>query len=68
MNKELLHILACPRCHGPLELLTDGDLDRGLTCAACAVLYPIRDGIPVMLVEEAQPLSDATESSPSAQD
>lgn len=52
LNTELLHILACPKCKGGLELLNG---EEGLRCAACAVVYPIRDEIPVMLVEEAVP-------------
>jgi len=54
MQKELLEILACPRCHGQLEAL--GSPLQGLCCHACAVVYPVRDGIPVMLLEEALPL------------
>lgn len=56
MNKELLQLLACPRCRGTLELVEENGQEQGLACAACNVLYPIRDSIPVMLVEEAQPL------------
>ena len=60
MDKELLDILACPRCRGGLELVSEGEGDAasdvGLKCPACAVIYPIRDQIPVMLIEEAQPL------------
>ncbi len=62
MNKELLDILACPRCHGDLAMKNDDTVDVGLSCAACAVVYPIRDDIPIMLVEEAIPL-DAFEKS-----
>ena len=57
MNKELLNILACPRCHGALTLETEGQKDIGLSCPACALLYPIRDDIPIMLVEEAKPFA-----------
>ena len=47
-TEELLRILACPRCLGTLEALTrDG--------RTCRVVYPVRDDIPVMLVEEAVP-------------
>ncbi len=52
--RELLEILACPRCKGPVTLSVSGD---GLICASCEVLYEIRDGIPIMLIEEAKPLS-----------
>ena len=51
---ELLEILACPRCLGPLEAL-GGEEPGGFLCPACAVVYPVRDGIPVMLMEEAVP-------------
>lgn len=55
MDSELLAILACPKCRGPLSLLRRNDADSGLECAACAVIYPIRDEIPVLLIEEAVP-------------
>ena len=48
MDKELLEVLACPVCKVSIEL--DGDW---LVCSECARRYPVRDGIPVMLVEEA---------------
>jgi len=51
VNQELLRILACPACHCRVELV-DGP---ALLCQGCGLKYPIRDGIPVMLVEEAQP-------------
>lgn len=60
MNKELLQLLACPRCRGTLELVAEQGEERGLSCKACAVMYPIRDHIPVMLVEEAVPLNGTT--------
>lgn len=45
-------LLACPRCRGPLI-----DAERGLSlvCGACALAYPVRDGIPIMLIDEARP-------------
>lgn len=53
LNKELLQILACPKCKGGLELL---DREEGLKCGACGVVYPVREEIPVMLVDEAVPV------------
>jgi len=47
---ELLEILACPKCKGDLALTGQRD---GLVCAACAKVYPIREDIPIMLMEEA---------------
>lgn len=52
MDEKLLQLLACPKCRGELALLPAGD---GLSCAGCGVVYPVREGIPVMLVEEAVP-------------
>lgn len=46
---ELLEILACPVDHAAVR--EDGDR---LVCGACGRRYPVRDGIPVMLVEEAE--------------
>ena len=51
--KELLDILVCPKCRGDVELTAGED---GLTCSTCRLLYEIKEGIPVMLVEEAKPL------------
>lgn len=48
--KEILAILACPECKKPVHPLPDGS---GYKCEACRRVYPVRDDIPVMLVEEA---------------
>jgi uncharacterized protein len=48
--KELLAILVCPACKKPVHLLTDSS---GLKCEGCKRIYPVRDDIPVMLIEEA---------------
>lgn len=50
VKPELLEILACPACHAKLELIAD---HSGLKCNACHRVYPIRDEIPVLIVEEA---------------
>lgn len=49
MDKQLLDILACPRCKSSVEEADDG---KALLCKRCQVKYPVRDGIPVMLVDE----------------
>lgn len=54
LSQELLEILACPRCKGEIHL---NEAKDGLICEACGLLYEIRDDIPVMLIEEAKPLS-----------
>ena len=51
INKELLDILVCPKCKGELNL--DEEKER-LVCNECKLAYPIKDDIPVMLIEEAE--------------
>jgi len=51
LSKELLEILVCPLCKTALELKPDGS---GLKCVQCHRVYPIRDDIPVMLMDEAR--------------
>jgi len=53
ISKELLDILACPKCKGAIHLNESQD---GLICDHCRLLYEIRDGIPIMLIDEAKPL------------
>ncbi len=53
VSKELLEILVCPKCKGDLKL---NDSSDGLVCGACSVVFPIKDDIPVMLVDEAKKL------------
>jgi uncharacterized protein YbaR (Trm112 family) len=55
VQADLLKILACLKCKSSLKLTDDKD---GLSCAKCSVVYPIREDIPVMLVEEAVALED----------
>lgn len=50
LDKELLAILACPKCKGDIRLT---DKQDGLICDACRLMYPIKDDIPVMLIDEA---------------
>jgi len=54
INKELLDILACPKCKGTIHLNED---ENGLICESCKLLYEIRDGIPIMLIDEARHLN-----------
>jgi hypothetical protein len=49
IDKELLDILACPACKGDVELK-----DNKIVCKICAKKYPIKDGIPIMLIDEAE--------------
>jgi uncharacterized protein YbaR (Trm112 family) len=50
---ELLQILVCPKCTGELEYR---ESPESLVCHACRLVYPVEDGIPIMLVDEAKPL------------
>ena len=54
IEKELLDILACPKCKGGISLNQSGE---GLVCETCRLVYPIREEIPVMIIEEALPLT-----------
>jgi len=51
ISKELLEILVCPLCKAPVKLTPDS---HGLKCEKCKRVYPIKDDIPVMLVDEAK--------------
>ena len=51
ISEQLLEILVCPACHAKVELKPDGG---GLKCVECKRVYPIRDDIPVMLIDEAK--------------
>jgi len=53
IDPSLLEILACPRCHAPLR---DDPAASELVCTAedCGLAYPVRDGIPVLLIDEAR--------------
>ena len=51
VSKELLDILVCPQCKTPVKLTPD---NQGLKCSTCRRVFPIRDDIPVMLLDEAR--------------
>lgn len=53
IDKELLEIIVCPKCK--TDLLYDEKRDV-LICKVCSVYYPIREDIPILLIEEAQPI------------
>lgn len=56
MDKKLLELLVCPKCKGKLEF---DKKTSELVCNTDALAYPVRDGIPVMLEEEARDLKQA---------
>jgi len=51
IDPQLLEILACPLCKEDVKLTSD---EKGLKCVKCHRVYPIKDDIPVMLIEEAK--------------
>jgi uncharacterized protein YbaR (Trm112 family) len=53
ISAELLGIIVCPACHGALDVTHDNGPE--LLCRDCGLAYPVRDGIPVLLVDEARP-------------
>lgn len=60
IDPELLGILVCPKCESELQVqrAQDGE-ELSLDCASCRLSYPVEDGIPVMLAEEARPIQGA---------
>lgn len=55
IKKELLDILACPKCKGPIE---SDETQSNLICRQCKLVYPVKDDIPIMLIDEATPLEE----------
>jgi uncharacterized protein YbaR (Trm112 family) len=49
LDPALLEIIVCPDCHGPLQ-----PTGEELVCGGCGLAYPVRDDIPVLLVDEAR--------------
>lgn len=63
MDPRLIEMLVCPLCKGPLTLLREGELPA-LGCRADKLAFPIRDGIPLMLENEARPWDPADTPAP----
>jgi uncharacterized protein YbaR (Trm112 family) len=51
LDKELLEILACPKCKGDLDYILE---KNQLVCPHCRLIYPVKEDIPVMLIDEAE--------------
>jgi len=61
LDHRLIDLLVCPLCKGPLQMQRSGDgQPQALACTADRLAFPIRDGIPVMLEGEAQPLDGSS--------
>lgn len=56
LSETLLAVLACPKCKNSLQYVPDAGAEGALHCAACKVRYRIEGGVPVLLVDEAEPL------------
>ncbi len=59
LKPELLEILACPACKGPLDVHAD---HAALDCPACRLRFRVEDDIPIMLLDEAVELTEREES------
>jgi len=57
LNPKLLNILACPLCKTEVRLTAD---EKGLKCVTCQRVYPIKDDIPIMLIDESTIESNRT--------
>ena len=53
VRADLMEILACPKCKQAVELAED---EQSISCPACRLRFPVRDDIPVMLIDEAESL------------
>jgi uncharacterized protein YbaR (Trm112 family) len=53
LNRELIEILACPKCKGKIDLRAD---ESAFVCRACKLVYVVEDDIPNFIIEEARPL------------
>lgn len=53
LSEQLLAILVCPKCKGELEYRP---AESRIICKTCRLSYPVRDDIPIMLIDEATPL------------
>lgn len=61
LSRQLLEILACPKCKGKIAI---EESQQQIVCQACQMAFPIRDDIPVMLIDEAVPLDGTTKTAP----
>jgi uncharacterized protein len=53
LSPQLLNILVCPKCKGEVDYR---EAESSIVCESCRLRYPVRDDIPIMLIDEASPL------------
>jgi uncharacterized protein YbaR (Trm112 family) len=63
LEPALLELLACPSCHAALRV---DDAASELVCTGCGLAYPVRDDIPVLLIDEARQTGDSPQETGSA--
>ncbi len=71
IDKDYLDILACPSCRKPLEQVSPepgDDAESRLVCTGCGLRYPVRNGIPIMLIDEAAPSKSPHAEAPGPSD
>ena len=56
VDAKLMEILVCPKCKGAITETKTAEGAEGLRCDACKLVYPVKNDIPVMLIDEAQKL------------
>lgn len=56
VDAKLMEILVCPKCKGKIAETKTAEGGEGLKCDTCKVVYPVKNDIPVMLIDEAQKL------------
>ncbi|MCM2264966.1 MAG: Trm112 family protein [Desulfuromonadales bacterium] len=61
LSKDLLDILACPQCKGPVKYFAAA---QEICCDACLLAFPVRDDIPVMLIDEARSMTATCNGKP----
>ncbi len=65
IDQELLDILVCPACKKPVKLTDSKPEDEAqarLVCSGCGLRYPVKDDIPIMLIDEAEPADHRSSS------
>lgn len=59
IDPRVLEVIVCPKCRSALDSATD-PMSLGCTSADCGLSYPVRNGIPVLLIDEAAPSDEAS--------